>query len=377
MTRIQEINARLAAINAEIAGATGDALQALEAEVNALIEERTALEGEVQLRQQVRSRVASGLAGHVIERGAADPVPANYGVDSPEYRSAWLSNLQGRALTPEQRTAVSASGAIPTQTMNRIVHTLERSPLLSAVSLTYIPGNVSYPVEGTVNAAGWVAMGTAATDGADAVTTVTLAAYKLIKTVEIGADVSKMSIDAFEDWLVERLSNKLLLAADAGIVTGTGSNQATGILKDGEITQTGTYTKAGITYADLMTIIATIGTQYLPNASFIMPRALFFGKVLGMTDTSGNRVVVADAQAPAKFNILGYPVIVDDNVTAGTIIFGDLRQGYAFNFAAGPEVKRDDSVGFRIGSSCYRVMALCDGKPLDKKALCVFTAATS
>lgn len=377
MTRIQEINARLAAINAEIAGATGDALQALEAEVNALIEERTALEGEVQLRQQVRSRVASGLAGHVIERGAADPVPANYGVDSPEYRSAWLSNLQGRALTPEQRTAVSASGAIPTQTMNRIVHTLERSPLLSAVSLTYIPGNVSYPVEGTVNAAGWVAMGTAATDGADAVTTVTLAAYKLIKTVEIGADVSKMSIDAFEDWLVERLSNKLLLAADAGIVTGTGSNQATGILKDGEITQTGTYTKAGITYADLMTIIATIGTQYLPNASFIMPRALFFGKVLGMTDTTGNRVVVADAQAPAKFNILGYPVIVDDNVTAGTIIFGDLRQGYAFNFAAGPEVKRDDSVGFRIGSSCYRVMALCDGKPLDKEALCVFTAATS
>lgn len=377
MTRIEGINARLAAINAEIAGATGDALQALEAEVNALIEERTALEGEVQLRQQVRNRVASGLAGHVIERGAADPVPANYGVDSPEYRSAWLSNLQGRALTPEQRTAVSASGAIPTQTMNRIVHTLERSPLLSAVSLTYIPGNVSYPVEGTVNAAGWVAMGTAATDGADTVTTVTLAAYKLIKTVEIGADVSNMSIDAFEDWLVERLSNKLLLAADAGIVTGTGSNQATGILKDGEITQTGTYTKAGITYADLMTIIATIGTQYLPNASFIMPRALFFGKVLGMTDTTGNRVVVADAQAPAKFNILGYPVIVDDNVTAGTIIFGDLRQGYAFNFAAGPEVKRDDSVGFRTGSSCYRVMALCDGKPLDKKALCVFTAATS
>lgn len=377
MTRIEEINARLAAINAEIAGATGDALQALEAEVNALIEERTDLEGEVQLRQQVRNRVASGLAGHVIERGAADPVPANYGVDSPEYRSAWLSNLQGRALTPEQRTAVSASGAIPTQTMNRIVHTLERSPLLSAVSLTYIPGNVSYPVEGTVNAAGWVAMGTAATDGADTVTTVTLAAYKLIKTVEIGADVSNMSIDAFEDWLVERLSNKLLLAADAGIVTGNGSNQATGILKDGEITQTGTYTKAGITYADLMTIIATIGTQYLPNASFIMPRALFFGKVLGMTDTTGNRVVVADAQAPAKFNILGYPVIVDDNVTAGTIIFGDLRQGYAFNFAAGPEVKRDDSVGFRTGSSCYRVMALCDGKPLDKKALCVFTAATS
>ena len=127
-----------------------------------------------------------------------------------------------------------------------------------------------------------------------------------------------------------------------------------------------------MTYTDLMSIIATIPTQYLPNASFLMPRALFYGKVLGLTDTTGNRVVVADAQAPAKFNILGYPVIVDDNVTAGAVIFGDLRQGYAFNFGAGPEVKRDDSVGFRTGSSVYRAMALCDGKPLDKKALCVF-----
>lgn len=301
----------------------------------------------------------------------------NHSAGEAEYRAAWLSDLQGRQLTAEQRAAVSASGTIPTQTMNRIISALERSPLLSAVSLTYIPGNVSYPVEGTVNAANWVAMGTAATDGADTITTVTLGAYKLIKTVEISADVAAMSIDAFEDWLVERLSNKLMLAADAGLCTGTGSNQATGILKAGEITQTGTYTKTKMTYTDLMSIIATIPTQYLPNASFLMPRALFYGKVLGLTDTTGNRVVVADAQAPAKFNILGYPVIVDDNVTAGAVIFGDLRQGYAFNFGAGPEVKRDDSVGFRTGSSVYRAMALCDGKPLDKKALCVFTEAAS
>ena len=375
MNRIEEINERLAAIETEVANATGDALRALEEEVDALIAERTTLEGEVQRRQQMRSRIAAGMAGRVLERGGENG--DNTSASEAEYRAAWLADLQGRQLTAEQRAAVSASGTIPTQTMNRIISALERSPLLSAVSLTYIPGNVSYPVEGTVNAANWVAMGTAATDGADTVTTVTLGAYKLIKTVEISADVAAMSIDAFEDWLVERLSNKLMLAADAGICTGTGSNQATGILKSGEITQTGTYTKTKMTYTDLMSIIATIPTQYLPNASFLMPRALFYGKVLGLTDTSGNRVVVADAQAPAKFNILGYPVIVDDNVTAGTIIFGDLRQGYAFNFGAGPEVKRDDSVGFRTGSSVYRAMALCDGKPLDKKALCVFTEAAS
>ena len=48
MNRIEEINERLAAIETEIANATGDALRALEEEVDALIAERTALEGEVQ-----------------------------------------------------------------------------------------------------------------------------------------------------------------------------------------------------------------------------------------------------------------------------------------------------------------------------------------
>jgi hypothetical protein len=40
-----------------------------------------------------------------------------------------------------------------------------------------------------VNAAAEVAMGTAATDSADALAHVSLGAYKLIKTVEITADV--------------------------------------------------------------------------------------------------------------------------------------------------------------------------------------------
>ena len=245
------------------------------------------------------------------------------------------------------------------------------------MDVTYIPGNVSYPVEGTANAASWVAMGTAAADSADTLTAVTLGAYKLIKTVEITADVKAMSIDAFESWLVDRLSNKLMVAVDASILTGTGVNQATGILKSGEISNTGSFTKAAMTYKDLANIIAKLPTQYLPGASFVMPRALFYGEVIGMEDSSKKPVVVADAQSPAKFNILGYPVIVDDNCAADTVIFGDLREGYKFNFAAEPVVSSDESVAFRTGSTVYRVMALADGKPVDKNALCVFTRASA
>ena len=94
-----------------------------------------------------------------------------------------------------------------------------------------------------MNSASWVAVGTASTDSADTITSVSLGAYMLIKTVEITADVQTMSIDAFETWLVGRLANKLEAALDAAVFTGTGSSQATGILKTLD-TATGTFTKA-------------------------------------------------------------------------------------------------------------------------------------
>lgn len=375
--RLAEIEARLAAIPAELEQEGAD-LDALEQEVKDLQEERKQLTGAAERRAAILKEIGSGASGRVtrtFQYGVQEQ--RTFGVDTPEYRTAWLKNLQGKALDAEERTAVTASAAIPTQTMNKIIHRLELTPMIAAVDVTYIPGNVTFPIEGTVNAASWVAMGTAATDSADTIASITLGAYKLIKTVEITADVMAMGIDAFETWLVERLANKLSVAVDAAIFTGTGSSQATGYLKDGEITQKGTFTKAGMTYKDLLTIISTLPTQYLANAAFAMPRALFYKEVLGITDANGRPVVVADPQAPAKFNILGYPVIVDDNCTADNLLFGDFKESYKFNFAQAPSVESDKSVAFRSGSTVYRVMALADGKPAEKKAVCLFTRATA
>lgn len=359
--KLDEINERLAAINGEIDGATGDALAALEQEVAALTQERETILAEMQSRKKLRADIAMGqIGGRTIERQEENHMGnRSFAADSAEYRAAYLMQLQGRELTAEQRAAVTAAAVIPTQTMDEIVHRLELAPIINAVDVTYIPGNVTYPTEGTVNSAAWVAMGTAATDGADTLTSVTLGAYKLIKTVEITADVSAMAVDAFESWLVSRLANKLQSAVAAGIMTGTGSSQATGLSSR---SSDGTYTKAGITYGDVMAIIAALPTEYMPNATFVMSRATFFGNVLNIQDTAKRPIVVADVQSPAKFNILGFPVILEDN--AGTdIYFGDLKAAYKFNFAKVPTVDRDESVAFRSGSTVYRAMALADGKP--------------
>lgn len=376
--RLDEINARLAAIQGEIDAASGDALSALEAEVESLTAERQQIMAEIQTRQQLRTNIAAGLVtGRTIERQEEDPnmENRNFAIDSAEYREAYLLNLQGRALTDEQRAAVSASGAIPTQTMNQIVSYFESNPILSRIDLTYIPSNVTYPVEGTNADAAWVAMGTAATDSGDTITTITLAAYKLIKTVEITADVENMAISAFESWLVNALGSKIEKALDAAVFNGTGTNQAKGIITSLS-TATGTFTKAKAKYSDLIAIIASLGTVYARNAVFAMPRKLFYTDVLGIEDQSGNPVCHADVESPAKYNILGYPVVLDDNVPADNILFGDFK-AYKMNISKAPQVSSDDSVAFRTGSRVYRAMTLADGKLAVDAAFVRYTRATA
>lgn len=375
--RIDEINTRLAAIQGEIDSASGEALAALEQEVEQLTAERQQIQNEAQTRQQLRANIAAGIVtGEIIENQEENNMEnRTYTIDSAEYREAYLLHLQGRELNAEQRAAVSATAAVPTQTINQVFRYLEESPILSRIDLTYIPGNVVLPVESAVAAAAWVAMGTAATDSGDSITSISLAAHKLIKTVEITADIEAMAIDAFEAWLVVKLGEKIEAALDNAVFNGTGTNQPTGICKT-IATVTGTFTKAKATYADLVKIIGSLPSGPAKNAVFSMPRTLFFSDVIGIEDKNGQPVCHADVESPAKYNILGYHVILDDNVPADNILFGDFK-AYKMNIAKAPVISSDDSVGFRTGSRVYRAMALADGKLAMASAFVRYNRAAS
>ena len=361
--RIDEINTRLAAIAAEVETASGEALAALETEVETLTAERQRLLDEVQTRQQLRANIAAGVVtGTTIETHEEETNMENrtYTVGSAEYREAYLMHLQGRELNAEQRERhMNFAAAIPTQTMNAVFRYLEDSPILSRIDMTHIPGNIVLPVEGDVAEASWVDMIASSSDSADTITSISLGAHKLIKTVEITADVEAMAIDAFETWLVSKLGEKIQKALDNAVFNGTGINQPTGICTS--VTATGTFTKAKAKYSDLVAIIAALPSGPAKNAVFAMPRKLFFTDVLGIEDLQGQPVVHADVESPAKYNILGYHVILDDNVPADNILFGDFK-AYKMNIAKAPVISSDDSVGFRTGTRVYRALALADGE---------------
>jgi len=295
--------------------------------------------------------------------------------DTKEFRNAFLKQLQGKTLTQKENTVVSAASTIPTMTMNKIIEKLEQTSVLYAmITVSFLPGGLVLPRENAKNDASWVAMGTASTDSADSFDSITLAAYKLIKTIEIGADVKAMSIDAFEGFIVNALVKKMNKAIENAIPNGTGSGQPTGLLKSGEISATGTYTKAGMTYTDLMKIVAALPTSYNANAAFTMPRAVFFSDIMAMVGSDGHPVVHTDVESPSKFNILGYPVILNDYMPTDKIIFGDFSY-YHLNWSKAMEISNDSSVGFRTGTTVYRAMALLDGAPTMNEAFVLYTRA--
>ena len=374
---LQDVDARLAAIEGEIEAAEEvEAVNTLAEEKRSLLDRQAELKDLAERKAIAKAIESRELSGNKIEENTKMEEKRTFAVDTVEYREAFLKNLQGKTLSQEERDAVTATAAIPTITMNKIIGIIEKVPLIAAVDLTYIEGNVTYPKETSVADASWVAMGTASTDSADTYGSITLTAYKLIKTVEITANVEAMAIDAFENWLVTRLANKIAKAVDAGILNGTGAsnNQCIGIAV-AKASQDGTYTKNTIKWSDITKIIAKLPTEYYNNASFVMNRKLFFEKILGLENSQGNPIVVMDPQSPAKYNLLGFPVIIDDNSTTGDILFGDLK-AYKFNFAKAPEVKSDDSVAFRTGSRVYRAMALADGNLGDTSAIVRFIEAT-
>ena len=373
---LTDVNERLSVIDGEIESAADvESVNALAEEKRGLISRKAELE-DLEERKKIAEAINNGEINGTKREEIKMEETKTFAVDTEEYRSAFMKKLQGKKLNEEEQRAMTASAAIPTITMNRIVSVLERTPLVAAVDVTYIPGNVTYPAESQFDDANWVAMGTAATDGTDTLAAVSLAAYKLIKTVEITADVQNMAVDAFEAWLVERLANKIAKAVDAGILNGTGgsNNQCTGIAVT-KATQDGTYTKNTMKYSDILKVIAALPTKYHPNASFVMNRQMFFNKILGLETSSGAPVVLQDPEVRARYTLIGYPVIVDDNCTSGDILFGDLKQ-YKFNFAQAPEVTSDDSVAFRTGSRVYRALALADGKLADANAIVRFIEAT-
>ena len=373
------IKERRTAISEEMKAEDAD-LDALTAEVDAL-EARTK-----ELKDAAEKRAA--LAAKVVERNdvikesiVEDKIveeKRTFTPDSVEYRDAYLKKLMGKELSIEERGALtSAADVIPTEIVNQIYGRFEDNPLYAEMNIMRFPGYVQVPYAKTVNDASWKAMGTASTDSEDEVDSVSLSMYKLIKTIEITADIQAASIPAFQSWLVDTLSRKMIAAICAATLNGSGSGQPTGII--GALTPVAN----SVTYDNILAAMAAVPGAYHRDAIFVMSSATFFNKVMTLKDDQKRPLVVqgvAGVDRAPIYTLLGHRVILEDsadNASYDNLLFGNFREGYAFNFAKDITIESDNSVEFRKGSTVYRGLALCDGKPVIDDAFAVISVSNA
>ena len=369
---IEQLEERKAAILTEIDAPEAD-LDALEEEargINAELGSRKAAEAE---KAELRAQVAQG-AGKVIKDFREEEVRKEtkmYGVETLEYRNAWVKNIVGRELDAEERAALtSVAAVIPTMTVNAIWDRLVKpAELLGRVDVTQFPSYVRFPKATTVNAATAQAVGATITESSDTVGYADLVPNEYVKLLTVGADIDHMAIDAIHDWIVNNLTDSIRYAINKDILVGTGTNSLKGITVSVSASATA-LTAAGVTKKDLMTIMAALGAQYHSGAVWIMTPELFYGEVMQIT--SLNDYIINEG---FQYRLFGHDVILMSEALVSskeTIFFGDPK-AYKVNIFKALEVKPFESA--TTTNLQFRGATLADGELLDAAAFVRFAKA--
>lgn len=327
MHTIQEIEARLSAIAAELESASAEQITALNAEVDSLIAEREALRAAEEQRASLRNRVASGSVGST----PAPVVPEQkrtYTADSEEYRRAWAKNMavfhdktSGADIrllgdmTVEEReaftfTTANTGSVVPTVVMNRIVELVQsEAPLYDDATKSGMTQGFSIPRHAAISQgdAAATSEGVANDDEIDTFNLLTLTGVEIKKHVKITRKMQWQSIAAFEDWLVQHISKRIAVAKEARILSQL-NDTTPGIASGNKIART--YTDDAVREA-----LAMIGEN--GSVRWYANKKTVYSGLAGIKDRNGRPLFLESTAADdpkIKGRIYGAPVREDVNI---------------------------------------------------------------
>lgn len=308
-----------------------------------------------------------------------------------EYRSAFFKRLLGRDLTDAENRAFTAAAAekradsfntlsnsaavIPTQTLNEVIkQARDVNGLYNEIRLFNVPSNLSVPVGTPTDAASWHVEGVAVDRANVTTTAVTFAGLELIKVLSMSAAARRMDIAAFESYITQELRNAIADAIGAAIVNGTGSGQPVGILTGIDWTDSNTVTTDDLTADDLLSAVKLLPAGYAGGAKFAMSTATLFGQVYTLKNSDGD-YLFTDTESGGVRRLFGFPIVIDDNIEAGTILFGNFKY-YGVNIPQGVAVEVSRESGFTSGLIDFRALCIADGKPIVPGAFVKIVAET-
>lgn len=313
---------------------------------------------------------------------------------SAEYRSAFFKQLLGKELTAvedaafkramdivkaEKRadafnTVTTSAAVLPTTTLNEVISKARKMGGLISVCRSFnLPTKIAVPIGTPATKAAWHTEGQAVESEKNTVATVSFAGYEILKVFSISAAAKKMSIDAFEKYIVDELNACVMECIADALVNGTGEGQGTG-LESITWTATGDNKNAveyanGSTpdYADFVATMALLKRGYSQGAKWAMNNATLYTHVYGIVDQNKRPIFIADPKNESIGYILGREVVIDDNIADGDIYLGNFNY-MGYNLAEGIVIEVSRESSFRSGLIDYRALAIADCKPIVTEA---------
>lgn len=310
------------------------------------------------------------------------------GAGTTVYRNAFYKHLLGNDLTADERRVFeqvnsetradafnnlsNAAAVIPTQTLDEILtKARDMGGIMSVAKAFNIPANLAIPVATPGSAAQWHVEGaTVESEKADPAS-VTFGAHEIMKVLSMSVAARTMSIDAFEAYLTDELTQSVMACLAQAMVDGDGNGKATGILTGVTWNEGDNLLSVGADdWADWKTyaqVIAMLHRGYSTNAKFVMSNRTLYENVISLHDDNNRPVYLYDVQNATTGHLLGFPVVVDDFMPDNDILFGNFDY-YGYNMPNGLmlDVSRESS--FKSGLIDYRAMAVADAKPIIDEA---------
>nr|UWG26038.1 MAG: capsid family protein [Bacteriophage sp.] len=352
------------------------------------------LEGLKQAKENIEERSQGSQQFNPITgmsfAGATESVKGDV-FESTEYRNAFFKTMLGQKLTDvEERTfkrameivdtekradafstTTNSAAILPTHTLNEIIKKARTmGGLISHCRSFNIPSNISVPIGTPSTKANWHTEGekVESENPSEKIAKVSFAGYEIIKIFSISASSKKMSISAFESYIIEELTNCVMECIADSLVNGTGTNQGTGIATGITWNGENSFTFAeNVAYTDLTKMLAKLKRGYSAGAKWAMNNATLYNSVYGIVDTTGRPIFIADPKNENIGYILGKPVIIDDNIADDTIFLGNFNY-LGYNIPEGIVVETSRESSFKYGVIDYRALAIADTKPLVSEA---------
>lgn len=400
MTRLEEKKAKLTeramtsesvdevrSINAEIEELNGDI-----ADIRAQLD-KMASDEKRDAAQTVNANIVNGHVVATSEQRAEEPT------GTMEYRTAFMNYVQkGTPIPAEVRgNAISTEdtgAAIPITVMREVINTVRKryGSVYSRVRKTAIQGGVEVPVGALQATFKWIGEKTVSPrQDAGKLGSVSFKYHTAEIRIAQTFLSSIVTLDAFEQKIIEVIAVAYMQAMDYGIVNGSGDNSMLGIVNDARVTQTATFTAAqlGDWTAWRKNFFAKLPLGYR-NGSFIFPVSTVDSYLETMADNNNNpifrqatglEVNDGDAMNPngrffGREVLLVEPDIIGDfdAASSGDVIgiYADLNE-YAINENFGFTMRRyfDEETNEWVD----KALVIVDGKVLNPNAFWVLKKA--